>query len=80
MGSPFRSIARTSPDEMGRIEKMEVVRRELTQNGFDVFTSAIATLHDSKSKEDLRDRDLSEHLAFLREKKGKLHKGKADTQ
>ena len=69
-----------SPDEMGRIEKMEVARRELTQNGVDVLTSAIATLRDTKSKAGLKNSDLSAHLAFLREKKGKLHKGKADTQ
>ena len=69
-----------SPDEMGRIEKMEVMRRELTQNGADVLLSAVETLKEIKSNKDLKNSDLSSYVAALREKKGKLHKGKADKQ
>ena len=69
-----------SPDEMGRIEKMEITRQQLTQNGSDAFLSAVGTLREAKNHEAMKNSDLSTHLAFLREKKAKLHKGKADKQ
>ena len=69
-----------TPDEMGRIKKMEVARQQLTQNGTEVLVSSIQTLRDAKNKEAMKSSDLTEHLAFLRAKKAKLHKGKADTQ
>ena len=69
-----------SPDEMGRIKKMEVARQQLTQNGTEVLLSSIQTLRDAKSKEAMKNSDLTERLAFLRAKNAKLHKGKADTQ
>ncbi|MBQ9760599.1 MAG: DNA primase [Clostridia bacterium] len=69
-----------TPDEMGRIERMEVMRGQLTQNGIEVLISAVNTLREAKNRESMKDSDLATRLAFLREKKAKLHKGKADTQ
>ena len=69
-----------SPDEMGRIERMGVARQQLTQNGPEVLSSAVQTLQDAKNREEMKNSDLTTRLAFLREKKAKLHKGKADTQ
>ncbi|MBQ8310854.1 MAG: DNA primase [Clostridia bacterium] len=68
------------PDELGRIEKMEITRQQLSQNGPEVFRSAVESLHEIKKKESMRGEDLNSHLTYLREKKAKLHKGKADTQ
>ena len=67
-----------SPDEIGRIERAEVMRRQLSQNGADVFGSAVETLKDAKRKEALQTGNLSDRLAYLREKNAKLHKGKAE--
>ena len=66
-----------TPDEMGRIEKMEVSRQQLSQNGPEVFRSAVETLRSERQREKLDGADLNARLAFLREK-SKLHKGKAD--
>ena len=68
------------PDELGRIEKMEITRQQLSQNGPEVFRSAVESLHEIKKKESMRGEDLNSHLTYLREKKAKLHKGKAGTQ
>ncbi len=68
------------PDEMGRIEKMEVSRQQLSQNGPEIFRSAVRVLKDACKKKTLENSDLNTHLAYLREKKRKLHKGKVDTQ
>ena len=67
-----------SPDEMGRIQKLEIARQQLTQNGEEVLRSAIATLAEAKQKVAMKDTDLATRLAFLREKQAKLHKGKVD--
>lgn len=67
-----------SPDEIGRIERYEVMRRQLSQNGPTVFRSAVETLRDAKKKEALQNGNLSDILAFKREKQAKLHKGKAE--
>ncbi len=66
------------PDEMGRIERAEMARRQLTQNGPEVFRSAVSVLQDAKKKENTQGGDLNERLAYLRDKKSKIHKGKAD--
>ena len=66
------------PDEMGRIERAEMTRRQLTQNGPEVFRSAVSVLQDAKKKEHTQGGDLNERLAYLRDKKSKIHKGKAD--
>lgn len=67
-----------SPDEMGRIQKMEITRRRLSQNGIEVFRSAVSVLHDVAKEKELASEDLNARLAYLREKKSKLHKGKAE--
>lgn len=67
-----------SPDEMGRIEKTEIARQQLSQNGPEVFRSAVDVLKDARKKEEMKTRSLDEKIAYLREKKAKLHKGKAD--
>lgn len=67
-----------SADEVGRIEKMEMTRRQLSENGPSVFRSAVAVLKEARERENMRDGDLNTQLAYLREKK--LHKGKVDAQ
>ena len=67
-----------SPDEMGRIEKAEVARQQLTNNGLEVFRSAVSALQDARKEETMRQGSINDRLAYLREKKAKLHKGKAD--
>ncbi|MBQ9774118.1 MAG: DNA primase [Clostridia bacterium] len=69
-----------SADEVGRIERMEMTRQQLSQNGPSVLRSAVAALKNAKEKENLQGEDLNARLAYLRQKKAKLHKGKADTQ
>lgn len=69
-----------TPDEMGRIEKMLVTRQQLTENGRDILLSAVQTLRDAKHQEEMKNTDFATRLAFLREKKSKIHKGKADEQ
>ncbi len=66
-----------NPDEMGRIQKMVVTRQQLSQNGIEVFRSAVETLKDSAKKNAVSG-DLGAQIAYLREKQAKLHKGKAD--
>ena len=67
-----------SPDEMGRIEKAEVARQQLTNNGPEVFRSAVSALQKARTEEKMRQGSLNDRLAYLREKKANLHKGKAD--
>ena len=67
-----------SPDEVGRIEKMEGSRQELSENGPTVFRSAVSVLQEASRKNTLENSDLNTRLAYLREKKAKLHKGKVD--
>ncbi|MBQ8432828.1 MAG: DNA primase [Clostridia bacterium] len=69
-----------TPDEIGRIQKMEVTRQQLTQNGPEVFRSAVAVLRQAKSDEDHQEDDIRAHLDRLREKRSRLHKGKVDTK
>ncbi len=63
-----------NPDEMGRIQKMEVARRELTENGPSVFYSSVETLRDVAKEIKIKDADVSTQLEFLR--KTKRRKGK----
>lgn len=67
-----------TPDEMGRIGETEMSRQQLTQNGPEVFRSAVEVLRTVKEKEDMKGEDLGTRLAYLREKKAKLHKGRTD--
>ena len=65
MGSEF------TPDEMGRIEKAEVSRSQLSQNGPEVFRSAVEALKNEKKRLTVSEEGLDAHLQFLREKKRK---------
>jgi hypothetical protein len=67
-----------SADEVGRIEKMEVSRQQLSQNGPEIFRSAVGVLKSAKESDRMKGEDLNTRLAYLREKKAKLHKGKAE--
>ena len=68
-----------SPDEMGRIEKNEVARRQLSHNGPEVLRSAVAVLQDARRQKDLKaEGSLDDRLAYLRAKNAKIHKGKAE--
>ncbi len=67
-----------TPDEMGRIERAEMARRQLSHNGPEVLRSAVEVLKDCKSKESAQEMELSDRLEYLRRKKANLHKGKAD--
>jgi len=60
-----------NPDEMGRIQKMEVVRRQLSQNGIQVFRSAVESLHEVKKEKEADTLPLEDRIAYLRKKKGK---------
>ncbi len=63
-----------SPDEMGRIQKAEMTRRELTQNGPDVFRETVNNLCVLSEKARVKDADLQTRLETIR--KTKLHKRK----
>ncbi len=67
-----------SADEMGRIEKAEITRAALTNNGPEVFRSAVSVLKTARREESMQGGSLEDRLAYLREKKAKLHKGKAE--
>lgn len=68
--------AEFSPEEIGRIRKMEVTRQELTQNGPSVFRATAAQLRDLKQDRVLRqDGSLD---AYLQMKRNKLHTRKVD--
>jgi len=69
-----------SPDEMGRIQKMLITRQQLTENGLQVFRSAIQTLKDAKEDKQADEMSLNDRIAYLRKKKGNLHKGKAEEE
>ncbi len=67
-------------DEIGRITKMEVSRQQLSQNGPEVFRSAVQALQAARRHGEMQGEDLTTRLAYLREKKAKLHKGKAENE
>ena len=69
-----------SPDEMGRIQKMLIARQQLTDNGLQVFRSAIQTLKDAKEEKQANGMSLNDRIAYLRKKKGNIHKGKAEEE
>ncbi len=68
-----------STDEMGRIEKTEMARSQLAHST-EIFRSAVRVLKEAKKKEAMQGESLDQRLAYLREKKGKIHKGKAETK
>ena len=65
MGSEF------TPDEMGRIEKAEVSRRQLSHYGPEVFRSSVEALKNEKKRLTVSEEGLDAHLEYLREKKRK---------
>ncbi len=66
-----------TPDEVGRIEKMEVARQSLTQNGPEVFRSAVDALRAIREEKEIGKGDIGARLEYLR-KKTQLHKGKVE--
>ncbi len=66
-----------SPDEIGRIQKMEVARQSLTQNGPEIFRSAVATLQAVREEKEVEKGGIDAHLEYMRKKK-QLHKGRVD--
>ena len=66
-----------SPDEVGRIQKMEVARQSLTQNGPEVFRSAVDALHTVREEKEVEKGGIDAHLEYMRKKK-QLHKGRVD--
>ena len=69
-----------SPDEMGRIQKMEMTRRNLTHNGPEVFRSTVNGLRELRVQKDLQKEDLGAQLAYYREKKAKIQKREGSKQ
>ena len=67
-----------SPDEMGRIQKAEMARRELTQNGPQVFRSTVENLRALSEAARNKDADLQTRLENIR--KSKLHKRKGQDE
>ena len=66
-----------TPDEMGRMQGMLVARQELTNNGPEVFRSAVGILLEIKERNEAKKGDLASQLAFIR-RKSKTHKGSED--
>ncbi len=78
-GLRFELLGATfNPDEMGRIERLEMLRQQLTNNTPEVFRSAVGVLKETAQKNAASEKDLNAHLAYLRQKQAKLHKGKAE--
>lgn len=72
--------AEFSPDEVGRIRKMEVARQELTQNGPGAFRAAVRALKDVSEGIRTKGADIGSRIAWLRERNAKLHKGKGTNE
>ncbi len=66
-----------SPDEVGRIQKMEVARQSLSQNGPQVLRSAVDALHTAREEKEVEKGGIDAHLEYMRKKK-QLHKGRVD--
>ena len=62
---------RFTPEEVGRIRGLEVERSKLTNNGIDVFRSAVNALQNSREKESATDEDLASRIERLRNKNKK---------
>ena len=62
---------RFTPEEVGRIRQMEVEREQLTNNGIDVFRSAVEALNNIREKEESAGEDLSASIERLRKKSRK---------
>jgi hypothetical protein len=67
-GFLFELLGETfSPDEMGRLTRMEQKRRSLTENGISVLRSAIDTLKAGAQREEDRARSSADFFARKRE-------------
>ena len=78
-GFRFALLGETfTPDEMGRIQSMEMARRELTENGPEVFKVSVDTLRRVSERSKNKESDLQSRLDYLR--KSKLHKGKESNE
>ena len=64
-----------TPDEMGRIEKMEVDRSRLARNGREVFLELVENVKNAKS-DNASDTNLADDLAKMRERLQKQKKNK----
>ena len=61
-----------TPDEVGRLQRMEQGRRALTENGPSVFRAAIATLKDAQSRRmDSASDDVVSSIASILARKSK---------
>jgi len=58
-----------SPDEMGRIQRMEIARQQLTENGPPVFRSAVQVLRDIREQKSVKESSLSDRIEYLRKKR-----------
>lgn len=62
---------RFTPDEVGRIRKMEVERQLLPNNGPEAFRSAVQALREKRELEQAKQGNVSDLIAFRRQKKNK---------
>ena len=62
---------RFTPEEVGRIKRLEVERSKLTNNGIEVFRSAVSALQNSREKENASGEDLAARIERLRNKSKK---------
>lgn len=69
---------RFTPEEVGRIKRLEVERSKLTNNGLEVFRSAVNALKNSKEKETAAEEDLTARIERLRSKKQENNTRKVD--
>lgn len=65
-----------SPDEIGRLTKFSIRRKEMTNNGFDVLKSSVSTLRGEKERE--RERKSGDIFASLRRKKQEAEERKKE--
>lgn len=76
-GFRFELLGETfTPEEMGRIRKMEVMRQNLSQNGPSAFRSAVDLLRQLRQERDLKQSGRLDD--YLQMKRNKLRKGKVD--
>ncbi len=65
-----------SPDEMGRLEGLIRKRRELSENGMDVFVKCVETLKGEKMKKEAEQGSIADLEALLRQKRDAQKKNK----
>ena len=65
-----------SPDEMGRLEGLIRKRRELSENGMDVFSKCVETLKGERTKKEAEQGSLADLEELLRQKRDAQKKNK----